>query len=86
MDSDVLPIVLLCMYMWKLSDNALLIVLFLCSSHGMSYPIAGNVKTHRAKGYNVEHPIVVNINIIQKFGVRIFFYFFYYEILLCSQD
>uniref|UniRef100_A0A673IYU5 Hydroxyacid-oxoacid transhydrogenase, mitochondrial n=1 Tax=Sinocyclocheilus rhinocerous TaxID=307959 RepID=A0A673IYU5_9TELE len=28
---------------------------FLCS---MSYPIAGNVKTHRAKGYNVEHPIV----------------------------
>ncbi|ROJ35271.1 Hydroxyacid-oxoacid transhydrogenase, mitochondrial [Anabarilius grahami] len=26
--------------------------------HGMSYPIAGNVKTHRAKGYNVEHPIV----------------------------
>uniref|UniRef100_A0A8C2J9Z3 Hydroxyacid-oxoacid transhydrogenase, mitochondrial n=1 Tax=Cyprinus carpio TaxID=7962 RepID=A0A8C2J9Z3_CYPCA len=26
--------------------------------HGMSYPIAGNVKTHRARGYNVEHPIV----------------------------
>ncbi|XP_057189457.1 hydroxyacid-oxoacid transhydrogenase, mitochondrial isoform X1 [Triplophysa rosa] len=26
--------------------------------HGMSYPIAGNVKTHRAKGYNVNHPIV----------------------------
>lgn len=24
----------------------------------MSYPIAGNVKTHRAKGYNVNHPIV----------------------------
>ncbi|XP_046884319.1 hydroxyacid-oxoacid transhydrogenase, mitochondrial [Hypomesus transpacificus] len=26
--------------------------------HGMSYPIAGNVKTHKAKGYNVDHPIV----------------------------
>ncbi|KAF6720313.1 Hydroxyacid-oxoacid transhydrogenase, mitochondrial [Oryzias melastigma] len=26
--------------------------------HGMSYPIAGNVKTHTAKGYSVEHPLV----------------------------
>ncbi|XP_030606917.1 hydroxyacid-oxoacid transhydrogenase, mitochondrial [Archocentrus centrarchus] len=26
--------------------------------HGMSYPIAGNVKSHSAKGYNVEHPLV----------------------------
>ncbi|KAG7455120.1 hypothetical protein MATL_G00253100 [Megalops atlanticus] len=26
--------------------------------HGMSYPIAGNVKTFRAKDYGVEHPIV----------------------------
>ncbi|XP_036374525.1 hydroxyacid-oxoacid transhydrogenase, mitochondrial isoform X1 [Megalops cyprinoides] len=26
--------------------------------HGMSYPIAGNVKTFTAKDYNVEHPIV----------------------------
>ncbi|XP_048868173.1 hydroxyacid-oxoacid transhydrogenase, mitochondrial isoform X2 [Brienomyrus brachyistius] len=26
--------------------------------HGMSYPIAGNVKTFRAKGYDVDHPIV----------------------------
>uniref|UniRef100_A0A674PG28 Hydroxyacid-oxoacid transhydrogenase, mitochondrial n=1 Tax=Takifugu rubripes TaxID=31033 RepID=A0A674PG28_TAKRU len=26
--------------------------------HGMSYPIAGNVKTHMAKGYGVEHPLV----------------------------
>ncbi|XP_062260096.1 hydroxyacid-oxoacid transhydrogenase, mitochondrial isoform X2 [Platichthys flesus] len=26
--------------------------------HGMSYPIAGNVKTHSAKGYSVEHPLV----------------------------
>ncbi|XP_061588719.1 hydroxyacid-oxoacid transhydrogenase, mitochondrial [Cololabis saira] len=26
--------------------------------HGMSYPIAGNVKTHAAKGYSVEHPLV----------------------------
>lgn len=26
--------------------------------HGMSYPIAGNVKTHRAQGYSVEHPLV----------------------------
>ncbi|XP_077363128.1 hydroxyacid-oxoacid transhydrogenase, mitochondrial isoform X4 [Festucalex cinctus] len=26
--------------------------------HGMSYPIAGNVKTHKADGYNVEHPLV----------------------------
>ncbi|XP_012994717.2 hydroxyacid-oxoacid transhydrogenase, mitochondrial [Esox lucius] len=26
--------------------------------HGMSYPIAGNVKTYMAKGYNVEHPVV----------------------------
>lgn len=26
--------------------------------HGMSYPIAGNVKTHAAKGYTVEHPLV----------------------------
>ncbi|KAG7999738.1 Hydroxyacid-oxoacid transhydrogenase [Nibea albiflora] len=26
--------------------------------HGMSYPIAGNVKSHSAKGYSVEHPLV----------------------------
>ncbi|XP_041658255.1 hydroxyacid-oxoacid transhydrogenase, mitochondrial isoform X1 [Cheilinus undulatus] len=26
--------------------------------HGMSYPIAGNVKTHSAKGYSIEHPLV----------------------------
>ncbi|KAM6918672.1 hydroxyacid-oxoacid transhydrogenase, mitochondrial [Xenentodon cancila] len=26
--------------------------------HGMSYPIAGNVKTHSARGYSVEHPLV----------------------------
>ncbi|KAM4556212.1 hydroxyacid-oxoacid transhydrogenase, mitochondrial isoform 1-T2 [Fundulus diaphanus] len=26
--------------------------------HGMSYPIAGNVKTHAARGYCVEHPLV----------------------------
>ncbi|XP_076023826.1 hydroxyacid-oxoacid transhydrogenase, mitochondrial isoform X2 [Genypterus blacodes] len=26
--------------------------------HGMSYPIAGGVKTHMAKGYSVEHPLV----------------------------
>ncbi|XP_034039589.1 hydroxyacid-oxoacid transhydrogenase, mitochondrial [Thalassophryne amazonica] len=26
--------------------------------HGMSYAIAGNVKTHMAKGYSVEHPLV----------------------------
>uniref|UniRef100_A0A3Q3XJJ6 Hydroxyacid-oxoacid transhydrogenase, mitochondrial n=1 Tax=Mola mola TaxID=94237 RepID=A0A3Q3XJJ6_MOLML len=26
--------------------------------HGMSYPIAGNVKTHSAMGYSVEHPLV----------------------------
>uniref|UniRef100_A0A1A8R260 Hydroxyacid-oxoacid transhydrogenase, mitochondrial n=1 Tax=Nothobranchius pienaari TaxID=704102 RepID=A0A1A8R260_9TELE len=26
--------------------------------HGMSYPIAGNVKTHSARGYNVDHPLV----------------------------
>ncbi|KAJ8336931.1 hypothetical protein SKAU_G00381510 [Synaphobranchus kaupii] len=26
--------------------------------HGMSYPIAGNVKTYRAKDYNVDHPVV----------------------------
>uniref|UniRef100_A0A4W4EU37 Hydroxyacid-oxoacid transhydrogenase, mitochondrial n=1 Tax=Electrophorus electricus TaxID=8005 RepID=A0A4W4EU37_ELEEL len=26
--------------------------------HGMSYPIAGNVKTHKAKGYDVDHPLV----------------------------
>ncbi|XP_054876653.1 hydroxyacid-oxoacid transhydrogenase, mitochondrial-like [Poeciliopsis prolifica] len=26
--------------------------------HGMSYPIAGNVKTHAARGYSVEHPLV----------------------------
>ncbi|XP_054625161.1 hydroxyacid-oxoacid transhydrogenase, mitochondrial isoform X5 [Dunckerocampus dactyliophorus] len=26
--------------------------------HGMSYPIAGNVKTHKAEGYNVDHPLV----------------------------
>lgn len=29
-------------------------------SHGMSYPIAGNVKTHSAKGYTVEHALVVS--------------------------
>lgn len=26
----------------------------------MSYPIAGNVKTHMAKGYAVQHPLVVS--------------------------
>ncbi|XP_028988834.1 hydroxyacid-oxoacid transhydrogenase, mitochondrial isoform X1 [Betta splendens] len=26
--------------------------------HGMSYPISGNVKTHSAKGYSVEHPLL----------------------------
>ncbi|XP_008335661.1 hydroxyacid-oxoacid transhydrogenase, mitochondrial isoform X2 [Cynoglossus semilaevis] len=26
--------------------------------HGMSYPIAGNVKTHSARGYSVVHPLV----------------------------
>ncbi|XP_047223065.1 hydroxyacid-oxoacid transhydrogenase, mitochondrial isoform X2 [Girardinichthys multiradiatus] len=26
--------------------------------HGMSYPIAGNVKTHTARGYSVGHPLV----------------------------
>ncbi|XP_048084170.1 hydroxyacid-oxoacid transhydrogenase, mitochondrial [Alosa alosa] len=26
--------------------------------HGMSYPIAGNVKTYRAKEYSVDHPVV----------------------------
>ncbi|XP_041847801.1 hydroxyacid-oxoacid transhydrogenase, mitochondrial isoform X2 [Melanotaenia boesemani] len=26
--------------------------------HGMSYPIAGNVKTHSARGYSVDHPLV----------------------------
>ncbi|KAI3374821.1 hypothetical protein L3Q82_021048 [Scortum barcoo] len=26
--------------------------------HGMSYPIAGNVKTHAAKGYSVQHALV----------------------------
>lgn len=29
----------------------------------MSYPIAGNVKTHMAKGYSVEHPLVVRCSI-----------------------
>uniref|UniRef100_A0A672MZF0 Hydroxyacid-oxoacid transhydrogenase, mitochondrial n=1 Tax=Sinocyclocheilus grahami TaxID=75366 RepID=A0A672MZF0_SINGR len=47
--------------------------------HGMSYPIAGNVKTHRAKGYNVEHPIVVTINCItlpfKNLGSVRFFFF-----------
>ncbi|KAF7692654.1 hydroxyacid-oxoacid transhydrogenase, mitochondrial [Silurus meridionalis] len=26
--------------------------------HGMSYPISGNIKTHKAQGYNVDHPLV----------------------------
>ncbi|KAK3513704.1 hypothetical protein QTP70_028903 [Hemibagrus guttatus] len=26
--------------------------------HGMSYPISGNIKTHKARGYNVDHPLV----------------------------
>ncbi|KAK7877654.1 hypothetical protein WMY93_031666 [Mugilogobius chulae] len=26
--------------------------------HGMSYPISGNVKTHQAQGYGLEHPLV----------------------------
>uniref|UniRef100_A0A8C2J724 Hydroxyacid-oxoacid transhydrogenase, mitochondrial n=1 Tax=Cyprinus carpio TaxID=7962 RepID=A0A8C2J724_CYPCA len=38
--------------------HALKIVAKYLKRHGMSYPIAGNVKTHRARGYNVEHPIV----------------------------
>ncbi len=70
------------MYLWTLSDEVLLTFHFLCSSHGMSYPIAGNVKTHRAKGYNVEHPIVVNINcyILFKYlgSVSFFFFFFFF--------
>ncbi|XP_041847802.1 hydroxyacid-oxoacid transhydrogenase, mitochondrial isoform X3 [Melanotaenia boesemani] len=31
--------------------------------HGMSYPIAGNVKTHSARGYSVDHPLVDKIYI-----------------------
>uniref|UniRef100_A0A671K2L6 Hydroxyacid-oxoacid transhydrogenase, mitochondrial n=1 Tax=Sinocyclocheilus anshuiensis TaxID=1608454 RepID=A0A671K2L6_9TELE len=51
--------VCLCMRKNILSDNFhKLSFHFLCASHGMSYPIAGNVKTHRDKGYNVEHHIV----------------------------
>ncbi|XP_053342500.1 hydroxyacid-oxoacid transhydrogenase, mitochondrial [Clarias gariepinus] len=26
--------------------------------HGMSYPISGNIKIHKAKGYRVDHPLV----------------------------
>ncbi|XP_062843597.1 hydroxyacid-oxoacid transhydrogenase, mitochondrial [Trichomycterus rosablanca] len=26
--------------------------------HGMSYPISGNIRTHKAKGYNVDHSLV----------------------------
>lgn len=32
---------------------------FFFSSHGMSYPISGLVKTYKAKEYNVDHPLVV---------------------------
>lgn len=44
----------------------------LCS-HGMSYPIAGNVKTHSAKGYSVEHALVVSrelfhVKVVQTFS------------------
>lgn len=36
----------------------------------MSYPIAGNVKTHSAKGYSVEHALVVSAELfhIDVFG------------------
>jgi len=42
-------------------DLRALVCLCRCS-HGMSYPIAGNVKTHSANGYSVEHPLVVSAN------------------------
>ncbi|KAE8277282.1 Hydroxyacid-oxoacid transhydrogenase, mitochondrial [Larimichthys crocea] len=40
------------------SRHALNVVAKFMKRHGMSYPIAGNVKTHSAKGYSVEHPLV----------------------------
>lgn len=33
-------------------------------SHGMSYPIAGNVKTYKCRDYDSDHPIVVSIQLI----------------------
>lgn len=34
----------------------------LCSSHGMSYPISGLVKTYKPKDYNVDHSLVVKLD------------------------
>lgn len=42
------------------SEGRDLTVAFYLRSHGMSYPIAGHVKTHTAAGYSVEHPLVVS--------------------------
>lgn len=44
----------------SLKRNKVKVSKFSPRSHGMSYPIAGNVKTHMAKGYGVEHPLVVS--------------------------
>ena len=57
--------------MYVLSNNIIIIVsiyhqIFVfdgvynipCFSHGMSYPIAGNVKNFQAPDYNRDHPIV----------------------------
>lgn len=35
----------------------------LCSSHGMSYPISGLVKTYKPKDYNVDHSLVVKLGL-----------------------
>lgn len=49
---------------WSFNDyneeSVTFILTFFHHSHGMSYPIAGNVKTHSAMGYSVEHPLVVS--------------------------
>lgn len=44
-----------------ISGNCVSTDFFFSSSHGMSYPISGLVKTYKAKEYNVDHPLVVKI-------------------------
>ena len=47
------------MFRMKLFLSSLLTITLFVSSHGMSYPISGLVKSYKAKQYDAEHPLVV---------------------------